>query len=257
MEKNLFLNVAAYYDFDPRGVFTEDIPFYLEYSNNTSNKKVLELACGTGRITIPIARSGCHITGLDLSDSMLAVLNSKLDQLPDIQQKVTIVKGNMSNFNLNEKFDLIIIPFRALQVLTTEDAVKTCLNCVKDHLADNGIFIFDVFSPYKNLDENWVYAPKIQWEAINHLNGHKIIKFDEGYKIDIENQIIFVKQTYREESNGQLIQEADDFLKMKYYYNNQLRSLILENSFKIMDSFGWYDKTPIVKGKEMIFVCSK
>ena len=95
--ENLYLNTAKLYDADNRAVFSADIPFYLDRAKELGDK-TLELACGTGRITIPLAEEGINIWGLDYSRSMLEVLKAKLNKV-------------------SEKFKLIFIPFRSFQSL--------------------------------------------------------------------------------------------------------------------------------------------
>src|SRR5690554_2293050 len=121
--RNLYINTAEYYDYDNRDNLTADIPFYIDFAHKIG-KKVLELGCGTGRVTIPLALSGCMVTGLDLSESMLRVFREKLEkQQEPIKKRVALVKGDMSNFSITQKFDLIIVPFRAFQGLTEDNEI--------------------------------------------------------------------------------------------------------------------------------------
>jgi ubiquinone/menaquinone biosynthesis C-methylase UbiE len=109
---NLYGNSAKLYDADNRPIFSADIPFYLERAKKRDGK-ILELACGTGRITIPMAEAGIHIWGLDYSRSMLEVLKEKAGRLPLTAQKnLHAVFGDMTDFSLPERFKLIFIPFR-------------------------------------------------------------------------------------------------------------------------------------------------
>lgn len=97
--ENLYLNTAKLYDADNRDLFSADIPFYLERANKLGGK-TLELACGTGRITIPLAENGINIWGLDYSSSMLDVLNAKVSKLSEnAQQNIHSILGDMINFS--------------------------------------------------------------------------------------------------------------------------------------------------------------
>ena len=90
-----------------------DIPFYEEEARKAGGL-VLELACGTGRLTIPIARSGVEIVGLDLSASMLAHARTKAKALGvDIE----FVEGDCRSFDLGRKFALIFMAFNSMQHL--------------------------------------------------------------------------------------------------------------------------------------------
>lgn len=253
--KNRYINTSQFYDLDQRDNLIVDIPFYLDYANKY-NGHILELGCGTGRVSIELAKAGYSITGLDLSDSMLKIYKNKIKRLPkNIQEKITLINGNMANFSISQNFSLIIAPFRAFQCLTKEDEIIQSLNCIKNHLKSNGIFIVNVFRPNKILDESWCSEPKIQWESDDIVNGIHVIKRDSREKIDIKNQIIYPKFIYEISDKNGNKEEYTEYLEMKYYYYDQLKILLLKNGYKIFEEYGWYDKSTIENGRELIIVC--
>ena len=129
-----------------------DIPFYVNAACEAGST-VLELGCGTGRITIPIAESGINIIGLDSSNPMLEIARRKSQSLNSTCGDIKFVHADMRDFTLStrEKYNLVIIPFRGfLCLLTVEDQIKTLSN-IKRHLAPNGKLIFDIFVPDLNM----------------------------------------------------------------------------------------------------------
>src|ERR1700736_741456 len=105
--------VAEYYDFVPPYANRADRQFYVDYARNAGGP-VLELGCGTGRLLIPIARSGVSITGLDLSRAMLDRCREQLGQEPSaVQASASTHYGDMTQFSLGRKFALATVPFRA------------------------------------------------------------------------------------------------------------------------------------------------
>ncbi|MFQ6087254.1 MAG: class I SAM-dependent methyltransferase [Candidatus Bathyarchaeia archaeon] len=73
---------------------------------------MLECGCGTGRVTISLARIGVNIVGIDTSEKMLAIARKKLGrEHPEVQQRIKFLKADMRNFQLEERFALSIIPF--------------------------------------------------------------------------------------------------------------------------------------------------
>jgi len=74
---NIFQNTAWLYDYDNRDNLTEDISFYMDYLMKTGGN-VLELGCGTGRVSLKFSSAGFSVTGLDLSDTMLEIFDKKL-----------------------------------------------------------------------------------------------------------------------------------------------------------------------------------
>ena len=163
-EANLFRVTASLYDLDQRDITQDDIPFYLEYASKLSGS-ILELACGTGRVTIPLANEGYNIWGIDLSKEMLGQLKVKMENLQEeVKQRIHIIQADMTNFELGRAFTLIIIPFRSFQSLTSEEQQKACLHTINRHLSEDGHFIIDVFKPYAHLDKSWIQPEVLDWE---------------------------------------------------------------------------------------------
>jgi SAM-dependent methyltransferase len=253
--ENLFGNSAWLYDLDNRDIVKDDIPFYIVYARKQQGP-VLELGCGTGRVALTLAAEGFDVTGLDLSGDMLDIFREKLDKRPEIADKITIVHGNMANFDLGRNFAMIIAPFRAFQALTEDADIKNCLHLVRNHLADSGIFIVNVFNPYRMLDESWCYPETTQWERHDHASGCYVVKKHWGDKIDVENRVIYphfaYHVTYPDGRHERIVTD----LKLKYYYYDQLREVVEAAGLVISEEFSWYDKSP-TGGREIIFVCKK
>jgi ubiquinone/menaquinone biosynthesis C-methylase UbiE len=117
---------------------------------------VLELGCGTGRLTCGLATDGGKIIGLDLSSKQLERAERRRSQMsPDIASNVEFRQGTMTRFSFPERFRLIIIPFSALlELQTAQERLNTFRRCLT-HLADGGKLIFDNF--YRGSGElvNW------------------------------------------------------------------------------------------------------
>jgi len=258
--KNQYINTAKLYDLDQRDNLIADIPFYLEYAKKL-NGKILELGCGTGRVSIELAKNGYFVTGLDLSESMLEIYKNKLNNLPkNTIEKINLINGNMVEFNINQKYSLIIAPFRVFQSLTKEDDINNSLKCIKNHLEKDGLFIINVFRPSKILDESWCSGENIQWETEEYnLIGEnkKVIKKDYREKIDVKNQIIYPKFIYEIIDKNGNIEKYIEYLELKYYYYEQLKTLLENNGYKITEEYGWYDKSKIENGRELIMICKK
>ena len=249
-------NTAWLYDFDNGNDIIDDIDFYLEYAKSQKGD-VLELGCGTGRVSLALAHHGINVTGLDLSSDMLKIFKAKLDTDPQPEGKVHIVHGNMAKFCLNKKFELVIAPFRAFQALTKDDDALSALHCIMQHLTDQGIFILNVFMPHANLDEKWCYKEYIEWERYNSNLGLKVVKKNRGDRIDVERQIIYPHITYEIISKYGEKERWSDELPLKYYYEEQLAQLVKSSGYQILERYGWYDKQPIAQARrEIIFVCA-
>ena len=124
-----------------------DRDFYLDLANEYGGP-VLEFGCGTGRITLPLARQGVDVTGMDASHSMLEVLRVKLaKEHESVRRRTRVIEGDFRTHYLGDQFSLVVIPFRPMQHMYTAEDQLAALKNAKRHLADNGILAFDVFNP--------------------------------------------------------------------------------------------------------------
>ena len=108
----------------------EAVPFYQKQAMKYGGP-VLELACGTGRIAIPIAKKGIPIIGLDFSVKMLeqAKRNSKENNI-----EIEWIEADMTNFSLNRKFSVIIMAAAAMNWVLENKGIEKCLTCINSGL---------------------------------------------------------------------------------------------------------------------------
>ncbi len=124
--------------------YRDDIDFYWRLAERLGANKVLELGAGQGRVSIPLARRGLEITGLDLSEHMLA---RGRDNAAAEKLNISFLHGDMREFNVNKKWPLVIAPFNALMHLYSLDEQDQCMRCVHKHLEPSGVFAFDLYRP--------------------------------------------------------------------------------------------------------------
>jgi SAM-dependent methyltransferase len=117
--------------------------FYTALARRTGGP-VLELACGTGRLTVPLAASAIGVVGLDASRQMLEVAGVKA---AEAGVEIKFVRGDMRTFALNRLFPLIILSCNSLAHLDLSMDLRACLAAVRAHLAPGGLFAFDVMNP--------------------------------------------------------------------------------------------------------------
>lgn len=127
--------------------FEDDVDFYKECVDEYGGP-VLELACGTGRVTIPIAEDGVDTVGLDISHHRLELAREKASK-KDVD--VDFVEDDMRDFEFDKKFGTIILPANSMQALTELEDHEKLFSSVRKHLKDDGRFIFQIFNPDLNI----------------------------------------------------------------------------------------------------------
>lgn len=137
--------VAAFYDLDLEG-YDRDVAMYRELASSRVAEgfaDLLELGCGTGRVTAPLAEAGLDVVGVDSSPAMLDVARRRVGTLP-----VTLIEGDMREIDLSRRFDAVLIPLGGLQHMETAADVAAALGTVARHLAPHGLAAVDVEAPH-------------------------------------------------------------------------------------------------------------
>jgi SAM-dependent methyltransferase len=236
-----------------------DLPFYLDLAEQSPGP-VLEIACGTGRVTIPIARKGIEICGVDNSLPMLDVLNENLARESDqVRKHVTVEPGDMRTFRLNRRFPLVMIPFRPMQHMFAVEDQVAALKTAAAHLTDTGILAFDVF--YPKFEMIWAKVgeevPEMEWTPASDPTT-LVRRFFLKDSIDKINQVFsftFIFRTYR---SGALIREETEAFKLCYYTYPHLRALFLLAGLEPIAEYGSFAKTPLDNtAEQMIFLLRK
>ena len=231
-----------------------DLDFYVGLAKKYGGT-VLELGCGTGRVLIPTARAGIHITGLDGSERMLDVCRRKLAQEPgDVQSRVALVSADMRNFDLGRRFKLVTVPFRPFQHLLTTNDQLACLACIRRHLADDGRFVLDVFNPDVSKlipgDEGDEEPPFEMPDGRTVVRRNKVESVDEDRQL-LDAQLIY----YVTHPDGREERLVDAF-PFRYFFQDEMESLLASAGFQIEALYGDFDGRPVSaeRLRELIFI---
>jgi SAM-dependent methyltransferase len=251
---------AAFYDYYSPGV-EGDVQFYVEEAKKAGSS-VLEAGCGTGRILLPIAESGINIVGLDRAPAMLSLLRQKLAKYsPDTPSRVELIEGDMRNFSLGRHFKLVTIPYRAFLHLLTPKDQRQALLCIREHLADDGRLIFNVFDPNLELIAASLgplgSALKKDSEFIHPDTGHRVVVWFAGH-IDPERQILDAHFIFEElDEEGKVLAKTYSPLTLRYVYRYEMRYLLELCGYKVEALYGDFRRGPFRYGGEQVWVVRK
>lgn len=236
-----FLNDGEHYD-ACHASRHDDLLFWIKMAS--SAKSVLELACGTGRIAIPLAVKGAQVTGLDNSQSML---DQGKRNARGAGVEIDFVLGDMRSFDLGrDDYDLVVLAFNGLnQLLTLEDALS-CLRCARKHLAPNGRLVIDTFLPTPER----LVAEDLQIDYTLPDDAKVLIKARRAY--DPASQIRSLDLTI---DNAGVT--ASDRLDVHVYYPSELSLLVSTADFDVVAMYGGYDQRRLdALSRRCIFVCT-
>lgn len=248
--------IADYYDESPivRGR-TQDVAFYRDAVREFGDP-VLELGCGTGRITMALARMGMRVTGLDLSERMLERATRKRSMLyTEERERVHLVQGDMAKFDLGEKFRLIIIPFRPFQHLLEVKQQMACLDCVRKHLMLGGRLILDVFQTDAERMHDPVHMRETPVAEYKTNDGRHVRITERIAAFHRAEQINDVEMIFAIEHPGGKKERLVFAWPLRYFFRYEVEHLLARCGFRVKALYGDFDRTPLADSSpEMIFV---
>jgi SAM-dependent methyltransferase len=233
--------------YDGMNTSLADLQFYKRWLPKNKNARILELCCGTGRLTLPIAKEGYVISGVDYAASMLEQAKIKASESGlDIE----FIEADIRTLDLPEKYDLIFIPFNSIHHLYRNEDLFNAFNVVKKHLKEEGVFLFDCFNPNIRFI---VEGEKEQKEIAEYTtrDGRKVL-VKQTMRYENKTQINRIEWHYFINDEFNSIQNLD----MRMYFPQELDSYLEWNGFKIIHKFGAFDEEAFNDNSEkQIFVC--
>ncbi len=234
--------------------FEPDGPFFLEMACQAGGP-VLDLGCGSGRITIPLAQSGIDITGLDIVPGLLAQAKQKSPGLA-----IHWVEGDGRAFQLNRQFDFIFAAGCVFQHLLTRPDQEAMLARIREHLtasrgSANGRFATGLFFPHPEQLED---VPKEQeWFSYTTVDGRDVAVSGTEYYDPLRQVKVETAVRRWIDKDGETITRKAP-LSLRYIYPQEMEALLHYNDFTILNVYGDWDRTPLTaKSRMMIYVCQK
>jgi len=224
-----------------------DLEFYKKWSPKNKDARILELCCGTGRLTLPIAMNGYDISGVDNSYTMLEKAKLKASKA---NLNIEFIEADIRTLNLTEKYDLIFIPFNSIHHLYKNEDLFKVFSVVKKHLKEQGLFLLDCFNP------------NIQFIVENEKEQKEIAEYSTN-----DGREILIKQTMRFENKTQINRiewhyyingkfDSIQNLDMRLFFPQELDTYLTWNGFKIRHKFGDFEEEAFNDNSEkQIFVC--
>ena len=211
--------------------------------------EILELCCGSGRLTIPLAKQGIKITGVDNSKSMLdyAKFKAKNENLD-----ISFIEADIRFFDTPNKYDLIFIPFNSVHHLYDNTDIFSTFKVVTKHLKDDGIFIFDCYNP------NIQYITEAEKgkntiAEYQTIDGRKI-RIEQTMKYESSSQVNRIQWHYFINDTFHSIQSLD----MRLYFPKELETYLQLSGFDIIHKYGCFDEKTFENDSEkQIIVCKK
>ncbi|PJN89315.1 class I SAM-dependent DNA methyltransferase [Bacillus sp. mrc49] len=210
-------------------------------------RKVLDLACGTGEMTVELAQHGFEVTGVDLSDEMLLVANEKAVKL---SLTIPLFQQNMAELEGLGRFDCVTIFCDSLNYLRDEADIAKTFTRVHEHLEDGGLFLFDVHSLYKMEEVFHNHTFAVSDEEVSYI--WDCFPGEEPYSVEHELSF-FVK----DERSG-LYDRFDELHYQRTYPVDQYKKWLQQAGFTVTELMADLEEAPPVSETErVLFVARK
>jgi SAM-dependent methyltransferase len=229
-----YSRIAGFYDLYANTDL--DVPFFVKEAQG--NQSVLELMCGTGRLSIPLIEAGVRLSCLDSSPEMLELLKEKLKARGTA---IPIYEMDACHFSLRARYDLVIIPFNSFAEISDPVDQESCFSAIHAHLREEGRFICTLHNPVIRLEN---VDGKIHQRGIFRLpdsGDHLILSTVENY--DPATRLVKGAQFYElYDADGVL--QSKRFLELAFYLHGKddFEELVRTQGFEVEALYGDYKR---------------
>src|SRR5258706_2387012 len=242
--------IAPFYDSE-HAQFDEDLDLYRNFAELCSGS-LLELACGSGRLLLPLAREGHTLTGVDTSERMLALAQARLQE-EHLSSRVTLVQQDMCTLRLPQKYSLAFIALGSFAHLTTRKAQQQALAAVRAHLTKGGTFIVDI----SNTDARYLEQMSGQlllqgsWQRDD---GSLLTHMVSPASSHIQH-LLELTHFYDQHVQGGPINRTLVTTHLYLFERSEMELLLEQAGFVVKDVYGDYDLGPCtLESQRMIFI---
>ncbi|KQL35361.1 class I SAM-dependent methyltransferase [Psychrobacillus sp. FJAT-21963] len=241
------------YDLE-NNAYSDDVKFLTKWAAKTEGI-IIDLACGTGRATIPLAKEGYKLIGVDLHSGML---NEAKKKASDLNLQVDWIEQDCSELELNVKSNLIFSVGNSFQHFLTNDDQDGLLTSINKHLETKGIFIFGTRFPtaeellQPNTEEYWkTYTDK---ETHHKVDVYTISRYESLNQVQHYTTI----RRYKDQI-GEIVKEVKTNISLRYVFPKEMERLLFSNGFEILHVYKDWNETPLTDddSEQMIYVCQK
>ena len=235
------------------GPYNPDSSILLELASQ-ANGRILELGCGTGRITIPLAERGIEITALDILPHLLDYARNQAAKSQVGELPIQWVCQDVRTFQLDANYPLIFAKGGVFNHLLARADQEAMLASVRQHLAPNGKFIIDI--GFKRPNKMVEVPEEKDWYTFTDKDG-RLIQVSGIDHYDHLQQIWYQTSTQHWQENGRTRQSKPIQLALRYIMPQEMEALLHYNGFKVLARYGDWQGNPLTEESyEQIYLCT-
>lgn len=228
--------------------YEDDIALIQKHITAMGDRSLLDVCCGTGIVTIPVAKKLDNAVGIDIAEGMLRHAKRKtqgLDTLSFLQQDAT-------QLSLDKRFDMAIMTGNAFQAFLSDEMLVGVLNSISNHLNRGGRFIFDTRLPTP--DNLEIDAEMSLWQTYELPDKGEVKFMGMSERYDAENTVLYLKKE-RNYQNGTVVYSSID---LKYRKLSEIEAFLVEAGLCITEKYSsWAEDKFSENSNNLICVAEK
>lgn len=242
-----FDSLAGFYDAEHEALDIGDAAFYVDLARDADGP-VLEIGCGTGRVYLELLAAGVDADGIDVSAEMLDVLEAKAAERGHTP---TVRQADMTDFDPEREYALVIVPYRTFLHNTTLSARKRALRNIYDALEAGGTLALNFFVPSFEFISEYYGTPETRTVT---KDGDEYVVTEVSRIVDEVNLVAETEQTI--ERDGEVVETAAHRLAL--VSKSEFELLLETTGWSEWTAYGGFDREPLDDGsREMVWVVEK
>jgi SAM-dependent methyltransferase len=252
-DPNPFDQLARYYDWEHHD-YDADIPLYLDFARRTGGP-ILEVACGTGRLMVPLLEQGERVVGIDSSGPMLERARQAIRRA-GVVARATLHQADVRTLDLGEQFRLAIFGLDSFGLLPTVDDQLAALRRIRQHLEPDGLLVIDL-SNGNGRGAEPADELVLQHAGVDPETGRQLSKWT-ARATDHAEQVDHYTYFYDDVQEDGTVRRTTTALALRYFGRFELELLLERAGFAPEAFYGSYDLAPFGMGSErLIAVASR
>lgn len=247
--------IARYYDAE-NAEMTYDLPFYSELAA-IYNDPILDVGCGTGRVTLHLAQEGYQCVGVDTSELMVNRGKRKIETLGEVGKNVTLLVEDITEHQSQNPYNLILLPYHLFTHFRDQETQLAVIRKLVELLDDDGVIVFDLPNAgeaYNTQDDD---AIRLDRTFIEPETGHLVMQQSVSH-LDRATQELFITWIYDEIMEDNVVKRTIAPLILRHFFLNEIGLLLKLNALQILEIYGDYDHSPYEDGSpRMIVIAGK
>ncbi len=249
-----YAQIARYYDAEHQDM-TDDLGFYAALAEEYGTP-IFEVASGTGRVMLPLARAGHAIHGIDIEPAMIERAKERAAAQPGLQGKLTFIQGDILTYKSERQYPLVIFPYNGLLHFHEQEQQITLLKRLRALTADAGLLVLDLPNPADSFGAQDSDALILEKTFIEPESGHLVMQYSVS-QLDRTEQLFHITWIYDEVTGDGTVKRTFAPVVFRYFFFAEVKLLLERAGFEVDSVYGGYDYEPYEAGFARMIVLAK